>query len=209
MGIIIAGMVFNSCAKDTIEAETFGDIEGIVIDGETESGLSMVNITTTPASNAIFTESDGTFNLQNVPAGNYTIQARKKNFSNTSVSVAVRDGQSAVARIILNPVDEEADSTASTEDFHAEITSWFNDVDGDSTYVNVNYRVNNRGETATITEYEVYFEIETDNGNGTSFFVDVTGEDLRAGQSRNGDFRQYIRDYEATAVLINDVWISQ
>lgn len=205
----MAGILLSSCAKDTIEAETFGDIEGIVIDGETEKGLSTVNITTTPASNAIFTEENGTFIIQNVPAGNYTIQARKKMFSNTSVSVAVRDGQTAVARISMNPVKEDEDSTASTEDFRAEITSWFNDIEGDSTYVDVNYRVNNRGETADISEFEVYFEIETEEGNGTSFFFDVSGEDLRAGQNRHGNFRKYIRENEATAVTINDVWISQ
>ncbi|REL38543.1 DUF2012 domain-containing protein [Rhodohalobacter sp. SW132] len=202
-----SGLIFGSCAKESVEAESFGDIDGIVINSETETGLGTVNITTTPASNAIFTESDGTFTIQNVPTGNYTIQARKKDYSNASVSVSVRDGQTAVAKILMNPVDEDEDSTATTDDFRAEITAWFNDVDGDSTHVDVNYRVTNTSEAADIEEYEVYFEILT--VSGTSYFFDVSGETLRAGQSRNGEHRHYIRNEEATDVIINDVWILQ
>ncbi len=202
--ITALGLFLNSCAKETVEAEFFGDIEGIVVDGETHEGISSANITTSPATNAIFSEADGTFTITNIPTGNYTVQVRKKDYSNASVSVAVRDGQTAIARISMNPVDED-EGTASTEDFQAEITSWFNDVDGDSTHVDVNYRVTNSSETADIAEYEVYFEIETQSG--TSFFFDVSGESLRAGQSRNGEFRQYIRNNEATEVIVTDVWI--
>jgi len=202
-----ASLIMQSCAKDTIEAERFGDIEGIVISGETEEGIATANITTTPATNAIFTESDGTFTILNVPTGNYTIQARKKDFRNTSVSVSVRDGQTAVAKISMNPDEQDDDSTSTLDDFQAEITSWFNDVEGDSTHVDVNYRVTNTSTTADIDEYEVYFEVETDSG--TSFFFDISGEELRAGQSRNGNFRGYIRNNEATEVIISDIWISQ
>lgn len=198
-------LLFNSCAKDTMEAEAYGDIDGIVINGENEEGIATVNITTTPATNAIFTENDGTFTIQNVPTGNYTIQARKQDFNNNSVSVSVRENETAIARIALSPDDD--DETVTIEDFEAEVTSWFNDADGDSTYVDVNYRVSNTSTTADIEEYEVYFEIETD-GN-TSFFFDINGENIRSGQSRNGSFRQNIRDNEATNVLIDDVWISQ
>lgn len=205
--LIAAGMFFNSCAKDTIEAETFGDIEGIVIDGETDEGITSANITTTPATNAIFTESDGTFSINNIPTGSYTIQARKNEFRSSSVSVAVREGKVASAFISMNPEDEEPDSTVSVNDFEAGITSWFNDESGDSTHVDVNYRVSNNSDSGDISDYEVYFEVQT--SDGVSFYFDVSGEDLRAGQSRNGNFREYIRDNETTDVIINDVWISE
>lgn len=198
-------LIFSSCAKDTMEAEQFGSIEGIVINGDTEEGVGTVNITTTPATNAIFTEQNGTFTIPDIPTGNYTIQARKKDFSNNSVTVAVREGQVATARIALNPVEEDAQP--SMEDFQAEVTSWFNDVSGDSTFVDVNYRVSNSSSDAVVDEYEVYFEIET--AAGTSFFYDVKGDSLQPGQNNNGNFRQYIRNNEAASVIINNVWISE
>lgn len=203
----VISMLFNSCAKDTMEAEAYGEIEGIVINGENEEGIATVNITTTPATNAIFTENDGTFTIQNIPTGNYTIQARKQDFSNNSVSVSVRENETAIARIALGPDDDDEENTVTLDDFEAEVTSWFNDAEGDSTFVDVNYRISNTNTTADIDEYEVYFEIETD-GN-TSFFFDINGENLRSGQSRNGSFRQNIRDNEATGVFIDDLWISE
>lgn len=202
----VAVLFFNSCVKDTIEADTFGDIEGIVIDGETEEGIATANITTTPATNAIFTEEDGSFKLNNVPTGNYTIQARKNSFRNNSVSVAVREGQIATAFISMNAEDEESDSTVTQDDFEASITSWFNDVDGDSSFVDVNYRVTNTSDSGNISDYEVYFEVETDSG--TDFYFDISGESLQTGQSRNGNLRGYIRNTEATEIRISDVWIS-
>jgi hypothetical protein len=204
--LVVAGIFFTSCAKDTIEAETFGEIDGFVIDGETEEGLETVNITTTPATNAIFTESDGSFNITNIPTGNYTIQARKTDYNSSSVSVAVREGEAATAFIQMSPEEEEPDSTVSMNDFEAGITSWFNDVDGDTTNVEINYRVENNSDSGDISSYEVYFQVETDSG--VSFYFDIAGDDLQAGQNRSGNFRGYIRNNEATQVTINDVWIS-
>jgi hypothetical protein len=204
--LVVAGIFFTSCAKDTIEAETFGEIDGFVIDGETEEGLETVNITTTPATNAIFTESDGSFTITNIPTGNYTVQARKTDYNSSSVSVAVREGEAATAFIQMSPDEEEPDSTVSMNDFEAGITSWFNDVDGDTINVEINYRVENNSDSGDISSYEVYFQVETDSG--VSFYFDIAGDDLQAGQNRSGNFRGYIRNNEATQVTINDVWIS-
>lgn len=204
--LFAAALLISSCAKDTIEAETFGNIEGFVINGETDENIASANITTTPATNAILTEEDGSFILNNVPTGNYTISARKNEFRNSTVSVAVREGETATAFISMSPDDEEPDSTVTMDDFEASITSWFNDAEGDSSFVDVNYRVSNNSDAGNISEYEVYFEVETNSG--TAFFFDVAGEDLQSGQSRNGNLRGYIRDNEATEVIISDVWIS-
>jgi len=202
--LLVAGFLVFGCAKDTVEAERFGDIEGIVINSETEEGVANVNITTAPATNSIFTESDGSFTIHEVPTGNYTIQARKNNFSNNSVSVAVRDGQAAIARIPLNP---EEDSAVSKQDLETQVTSWFNNVEGDSTYVDVNYRVSNVSTVSDIPEYEVYFEIET--ADGVSFFFDIEGNDLKKGQSRSGEFTKFIQDKSAVNVVILDVWVPE
>jgi hypothetical protein len=120
--------------------------------------------------------------------------------------VAVREGEAATAFISMSPDEEEPDSTVSMNDFEAGITSWFNDVDGDTTHVEINYRVGNNSDSGGISSYEVYFQVETDSG--VSFYFDVAGDDLQAGQNRSGNFRGYIRNNEATEITINDVWIS-
>lgn len=204
--LVVAGLLVNSCAKDTIEPEMFGAIIGIVIDGETEEAIGTVNISTTPATEAIFTDEGGRFSFEDIPTGNYTIQARKSGYSSTSVSVSVRDGLSSSAFIQMNPDDEDPDSSVTRDEFSAGITSWFNDVDGDTTHVEINYRVENNSDSGTISNYEVYFRVETDSG--ISFYFDIAGENLQSGQNRSGNFRGYIRNNEATEVSINDIWIS-
>jgi hypothetical protein len=205
---VLAAFAFllSSCAKDTIEPETLGNIGGLVIDGETEEGIGTVNITTTPATEAIFTQEDGAFSIDNIPTGNYTVQARKTGYNSSSVSVAVREGTVATAFISLSPEEEDPDSSVTMDQFSAGITSWFNEVDGDTTHVSINYLVENNSDSGTISNYEVYFQVETDSG--VSFYFDIAGENLQAGQNRSGNFRGYIRDNEATEVTINDVWIS-
>lgn len=205
---LLAAFAFllSSCAKDTIEPESFGNIIGIVIDGETEEPIGTVNISTTPATEAIFTEEAGGFTFENIPTGNYTVQARKSGYSSTSVSVNVREGATSNAFISMTPEEEEPDSSVTMDQFSAGITSWFNEVDGDTTHVSINYLVENNSDSGTISNYEVYFQVETDSG--VSFYFDIAGENLQAGQNRSGNFRGYIRDNEATEVTINDVWIS-
>lgn len=204
--LLVMGILLSSCAKDTIEAETYGGIQGFVIDGETEEAIGTVNISTTPATEAIFSDENGTFTISNIPTGNYTIQARKTGYSSTSVSVNVRESKDASAFIAMSPQDEEPDSSVTRNEFSAGITSWFNDIDGDTTHVEINYRVENNSDSGNISEYEVYFQVETDSG--ISYYFDIAGTDLQAGQNRSGNFRGYIRNSEATEVTINDVWIS-
>ncbi len=102
-----------SCEKVTIEDTTFGSIQGTVIDSETNEPINNANITTTPPTNSILSAEDGTYQLEEIPVGNYSIQARKNEFQNNSVSVAVRENQVATANIVLAPEEEEPDTSAS------------------------------------------------------------------------------------------------
>ena len=104
---LTAGLLFTSCEKDAIDLETFGSIEGFVLNSETDEPMSNVSITTTPPTNSILTSPDGTFRFDEVPSGSYSIQARKADFENNSVSVTVREEQTAIANITLTPTPEE------------------------------------------------------------------------------------------------------
>ncbi|MGM0739056.1 MAG: carboxypeptidase-like regulatory domain-containing protein, partial [Bacteroidota bacterium] len=197
-------IILFSCSKETVMTEVFGDIEGTVIHSETEEPIRNVSISTSPGTVAILTEEDGTFFIGEVPTGNYNIQARKDGFSNASVSVAVREDRTATAQIVMKPIEE--DTSASKGDLEAEVTNWFNRADGDTTFVDVEFSVKNIGESAAIDEYEVYFEILT---GGDSFFYDISGEELKAGQRRFGQFTKNIFNNTATNVVVQDTWVSE
>jgi len=106
----LIGLLFLfSCEKDALDREEFGSIHGFVINSQTEEKVTNANITTTPPTNSILTDEEGIFNFNDVPAGGYSIQARKSGYKSNSVSVTVRKDQTAIANIPLTPEPEEED----------------------------------------------------------------------------------------------------
>jgi len=198
---VFSAFLMISCAKTNVEVEEFGDISGVVIDSETEEGIRNVNITTTPPSSSILTNNDGSFEIIGVPAGGYTVQARKPGFINNSVSISVNDDDVTTARIFLEPEEEELPPEANV--IQVEVTSWFNAISGDSSFVEVEYSVTNVSERTDASEYQVVFEILTSN---ETFFFDANGTDLKQGQKDVENFRKFIRNETATDVLIDDTW---
>lgn len=205
--LLFVVLFISSCAKETVEPQNFGTIEGVVINSKTGDPVQGANITTTPATGSILTSGNGTFEIDEVPTGSITIQARKNDYSNASVSVSVRDNRTTFASILMNPVEEEEDEepvVPTIDDLNAVVTSYFNITQGDSSLVDVYYRVQNVSEELDISRYEVYFEIETD---GASFFFDVAGDTLRQGQIRNRQFQKYIQQNTAVNVEVVGVWV--
>ena len=205
--LFLLAVLAASCSKTNLEPEEFGDIEGIIIDSETEEGIENVNISTTPPSSSILTGSDGSFQINNLPVGGYTIQARKPGFKNNSVSIAVRAEDVTTVRIFLEPVEEEEEDPPVEETvISADVTSWFNAVSGDSSFVEVEYSVANVSERTDAAEFQVIFEIQT---SGDTFFFDVNGTDLKQGQQEIGDFRKFIRSETASDVVVSDTWFRE
>jgi len=90
-----------SCKENTIQPEMFGSISGIVLSQEDSKPIEGASVTTTPPSNAIVSGKDGKFSFKDLPVGNYTINVSKKGFKKNSVSVSVKEDQTANATIFL------------------------------------------------------------------------------------------------------------
>jgi len=114
--LFVIAVAFISCEKNAIDIETFGSIEGFVLNSETEEPMSNVSVTTTPPTNSILTSTDGTFRFDEIPAGSYSIQVRKAGFQNNSVSVTVREDNTAIANIPLTPEEEEEETSDDEDD---------------------------------------------------------------------------------------------
>lgn len=201
--LFVIGFVLVSCAKSSVEVEEFGDIEGFIIDSETGDGIENVNISTTPPSVSILTDTEGGFTIEAIPTGSYTIQARKPGFKNNSVSIAVTENKVVPARIFLEPDDEENPTETNVLDI--DVTAWYNSQQGDSSFVEVEYTVHNISDFTDVTEYEVYFEIVT---GGNSFYFDANGSSLQVDQKNVDSFSKYIRSETASDIVVNDVWFS-
>ena len=197
---VICVSLFIGCSKETISPETFGNIEGEILDSETSNGIPSVNITTTPATNSILTDNNGSFVISEVPTGTYTINADKKGYESNSVSVKVAEDKTASAQMYL---DDESGNNSS-QNLSAEVTSWSDRVEGDTTFVQVEYKVKNDSQDTQINEYEIYFEVLTNNG--PAFYHEVRDTSLASGEQNISSFEKYIRDNQTDTVLVDGTY---
>ena len=196
---LLFGLLLAGCDETTLTPGLRGTIDGQVLTFEDRAPVAGASITTSPATGAIVTNNDGTFQLRNIPSGSYNISVRKSGFQPSTLSVAVRDDEMTPATILLER-DPEA---TRTDSLTAEIVNWRNrTVSADTTFVDVEYRVQNVG-TTPIAAYEVYVRITTD---GEPFFQEVQGDSLQPQQADVTTIATFLRDRTAQDVTIDDLW---
>ena len=167
--ILIA--LLTACDEEVLGPTLRGTIDGRVLTFDERAPVPGAGITTSPATGAYTTDDSGAFTLSNVNSGTYNISVRKSGFRPTTLSVAVRDDETTPATIYL---ERDAEATQ-VDSLTAEIVNWSNrEVNSDTTYVDVDYRVRNAG-TTDLSTYEVYVRIET---TSSSYFREIKGENL-------------------------------
>lgn len=191
--ICIASLL--GCSKETISPELFGSVEGQVFNSETEEGLGGVNITTSPATNSITTGENGTFELNEVPTGPYSVTAKKSGYESSSVNVQVNEDQTATAQIYLDPEDINGKKYLS-----AHVTVWTETSSNDSTFAEVEYEVRNTSENTHIDQYEVYFNIYTSD---KTFSREVRDTTLAPGERDIAAFKKYVQQASIDSVTVS------
>lgn len=196
--LLLPLLLFTGCDESVLGPTLRGTIEGRALSSHTEAPIAGASVTTSPATGAYVTDENGAFTIPDIESGPYTVSVRKEGFQTTSISVAVRDQDTTPATLFL----EQSDEASRTDSLTAEIVNWSNRVAGDSSFVDVEYRVRNTG-TTDISAYEVYVRIET---TGDLFFQEVRGEALPSAQVDIATFSKFIRDQTAQSVTIDDLW---
>lgn len=87
-----------SCREDLVGKVTTGTITGKVVKKGTNAPLPNVKIYTSPTTQTVFTNTDGTFTLNKVPLGDYSLKAELTGYLSTfqGVNVKTEDGISVV-----------------------------------------------------------------------------------------------------------------
>ena len=197
-------LLVGGCDEETLGPETRGTLTGVVQDAETNDPIAQANVTTAPPTQSVLTGEDGSFEIADIPTGNYSIEATKTNYNARAVEVRVQENQTTSATILL---ERSEDFGEQSDSLTAEVTNWFNDrvnrdsSGADSVFADVEYTARNAGDV-TIRNYEVYFEIDTSEG---TFSQEVSGDSLDTGQRDVGGFRKYI-PAEAQGVRVEDVY---
>lgn len=198
--LIFSSLLFFACSKETIDPNITGRIEGQVQNSATGEGISLASVTTNPGTDAILTNENGEFSFNDVATGSYTVQAEKDNFETKSVRVEVKQDRSATAQILL-----ESDNPPSSETIDARVVNFTNVARSDSSFVEVEYKLDNTSSSTLVPSYEIYFKIYTP---GPEFFQEVAGDSLDGSESDTGDFSKYIRDFNADSVVVSGIYAS-
>ncbi|MGM0589422.1 MAG: carboxypeptidase-like regulatory domain-containing protein [Bacteroidota bacterium] len=191
------------CETKIIDPDLYGNIDGVVINGESQTPMSGVSIETAPATEVLITESEGRFTLEEVSAGSYQIKASKPGYKSKSVTVMVREDRTVTAKIMLEQEEEDDDSTNYLQ---SEITNWNQLGEEDSSSVEVEYYVTNTSSSVSISEFELYFDIHT---NQRVFNYEITNTQLDPGEKNYGSFRKFVKEAVVDSVIISDTWYKE
>lgn len=102
--MIALAFLLAACKEDTIAPVGYGSIAGVVTDAETGERISNVSISTSPPTTALVSDAAGTFRIDNVAAGNYTIALQKTGYTKSTVNVAVVEDQTTSTTILLQKI---------------------------------------------------------------------------------------------------------
>ncbi len=89
---IIIVLAFVSCAEDTINENGVGVLTGTVVKKGDNTPLENVKITTNPVSSTVFSDEDGSFIINDIAEGQYSVQADKDEYLSSFEAATIADG---------------------------------------------------------------------------------------------------------------------
>ncbi len=104
-GVFLTVLLF-SCNEDRIGENDYGTIKGKVVITGNNTPLPNTRISTQPITSTVFTDSSGNFRIENVPVGDYSVEARIDGY------ITDFEPTSVVANAAVNVVFELEVSTA-------------------------------------------------------------------------------------------------
>ncbi|WP_236673005.1 carboxypeptidase regulatory-like domain-containing protein [Flavobacterium tagetis] len=78
--ILACFILLMSCSEEQLEETGTGKIKGRVVDVRAYTGIENARVSSNPTTSTVYTDKDGYFTIENVPAGKYAFQAQKDGF---------------------------------------------------------------------------------------------------------------------------------
>lgn len=91
------------CSEDTIDNVGTGSITGVVVEAGSNEPVEHARISTNPASSTVFTDENGEFILEDIPAEDYSVEARKDGLLTEFEGASVPSGGSVSVVFELRP----------------------------------------------------------------------------------------------------------
>lgn len=101
--LILVAAVFLGCSEDTIDDVGTGSITGVVVETGSNEPVENARVSTNPASSTVFTDENGEFFLEDIPADDYSVEARKDGLLTQFEGATVPAGGSVSVVFELRP----------------------------------------------------------------------------------------------------------
>ena len=92
---------FMSCESNKVDILFYGSIDGTVLDSESYLPIQGALITTTPASIAVLTDSNGKFTIPKVKEGDVAVNIKRKDYLSNSLTVAIFNNESTLMDFLI------------------------------------------------------------------------------------------------------------
>lgn len=102
-----------SCNEDLVDSVKTGTLTGKVVKKGTNEALANVKVYTSPTSQTVFSATDGTFTIENIPLGDYSVKAELKGYLDIYEGVNITSQNSKVSVVFEMSDDNSLNSPPS------------------------------------------------------------------------------------------------
>lgn len=106
--------VSHSCSEDTVALTQKGSVKGKVIKKGTNEPIPNVKITTSPSTETVISGADGTFIIENIPIGDYSVKAELTGYVATFEGINIKKSDQVVSVLFELSDDNSLNSPPST-----------------------------------------------------------------------------------------------
>jgi TolB protein len=93
--------IICSCKEDYVEPQRYGNLTGTVLHEVDFSPIDNAEIKTSPAFTTLLSDATGSFSIENIPVGSYTLEIKKEGFKKELQTVLILDGQTTDISLLL------------------------------------------------------------------------------------------------------------
>lgn len=104
----------SSCNEELTTQVVYGTVRGKVVKKGTNEPIPNVKVFTTPSTNSVFTATDGTFEIAEIPVGDYSVKAELTGYVATFQSAKIQNENQVVTIIFEMSDDDSLNSPPST-----------------------------------------------------------------------------------------------
>lgn len=97
----------NSCSEELVSKVQTGTLKGTVIKKGTNQPLKNVKIYTSPSTQTVFTKDDGSFVIEDIPLGDYSVRAELSGYVTTIQGISIKNNEQNVS-VVLEMTDDDS-----------------------------------------------------------------------------------------------------